>query len=121
MDYGACHYCVISILHKWASNGAAERETMIMERQPNIPDVVCAHYGIVTLLPKKFRGDDASVQILMQVFRKFSNATGLKAHPTKCKVYFGGTKTEVKQEILEATCFLEGEPRLKYLGVPLSS
>ncbi|XP_058729697.1 uncharacterized protein LOC131601792 [Vicia villosa] len=43
------------------------------------------------------------------VLRKFSSATGLNAHPTKCKVYFGGTKPTVKQRILAATGFLKGE------------
>lgn len=41
-------------------------------------------------------GDGVFVQIMMHVFLHFLNATGLKAHSSKCKVYFRGTKTGVK-------------------------
>ncbi|XP_058726148.1 uncharacterized protein LOC131597468 [Vicia villosa] len=67
------------------------------------------------------RGDEASIQTMMHIFQQFSEATSLKANPTKCKAYFGGTCNPEKRRILTATSFKEGELPFKYLGVPLSS
>jgi hypothetical protein len=39
------------------------------------------------------RGDETSVKLMMGEFKKFSDSTGLKANPAKCKVYFGGVPT----------------------------
>ncbi|XP_058757124.1 uncharacterized protein LOC131630357 [Vicia villosa] len=57
----------------------------------------------------------------MAVFDDFSRATGLRAHPAKCKIYFGGVHHMVKNDILQATGFREGDIPFRYLGVPLSS
>jgi hypothetical protein len=35
------------------------------------------------------RGDETSFKLMMGEFQKFSDSTGLKANPAKCKVYFG--------------------------------
>ncbi|XP_058726861.1 uncharacterized protein LOC131598262 [Vicia villosa] len=67
------------------------------------------------------RGDLQSVETLMNKFQKFSCATGLKAHPGKCRVYFGGVEHRERKAILASTGFSEGELPFKYLGVPLSS
>src|SRR4051812_20373408 len=47
------------------------------------------------------RGDPISVQIMMREFHLFSEATGLRASPTKCKVYSGGMSATVQQQILQ--------------------
>lgn len=36
------------------------------------------------------RGDEKSIHLLMEMFGQFSDATGLRANPSKCKIYFGG-------------------------------
>ncbi|XP_058776813.1 uncharacterized protein LOC131651162 [Vicia villosa] len=51
------------------------------------------------------RGDSLSVSTMMRTFKEFSLATGLKAHPAKCKLYFGGVHHVVQQEIKEGTGF----------------
>ncbi|XP_058748415.1 uncharacterized protein LOC131621393 [Vicia villosa] len=66
------------------------------------------------------RGDKRSVAAMMEVFQKFSDSTGLKANPAKCKVYTGGIDDNAKQELLQITGFQSGELPFKYLGVPLS-
>ncbi|XP_058740895.1 uncharacterized protein LOC131613225 [Vicia villosa] len=55
----------------------------------------------------------------MDTITLFSAATGLKASPTKCRVYFGGVDENVQQRILSITGFLTGSLPFKYLGVPL--
>ncbi|XP_058784807.1 uncharacterized protein LOC131659667 [Vicia villosa] len=57
----------------------------------------------------------------MTKFHNFSAGTGLRANPTKCKVYFGGVPINVQQQILEITKFSEGNLPFKYLGVPMTS
>lgn len=57
----------------------------------------------------------------MQVFNQFFRATGLKANPNICKVYFGGTSLEENTNILRIAAYDEGILPFKYLGVPLSS
>ncbi|XP_058768387.1 uncharacterized protein LOC131642117 [Vicia villosa] len=67
------------------------------------------------------RGDNASVQSMMEEFHRFSEATGLYANPTKCNVYFGGVPDTIQQQILVTTKFSVGKLPFKYLGVPLAS
>lgn len=67
------------------------------------------------------RGDSTSVKILMEELKKFSAATGLKAHPAKCKLYFGGVQITVQFEIMYHICFSQGVLPFKYLGVLLAS
>lgn len=57
----------------------------------------------------------------MDEFKKFSQATDLKAHPEKCKLYFGGVHVKERKDILAATRFSEGVLPFKYLSVSLSS
>lgn len=54
------------------------------------------------------RGDKLSVQIMMQEFQKFSEATGLRASPAKCIIYFVGMHDIVRKKILEVTHFSTG-------------
>jgi hypothetical protein len=67
------------------------------------------------------RGDEASIKLMMGEFQKFSDSTGLKANPAKCKVYFGGVPALEQKKIVTATSFSVGTIPFKYLGVPLSS
>lgn len=46
------------------------------------------------------RGDDRFVTIMMEAFHKFSDATGLGANLTKCKLYTGGLDDKEKQNLL---------------------
>ncbi|XP_058725738.1 uncharacterized protein LOC131597033 [Vicia villosa] len=55
------------------------------------------------------RGYITSINILLGEFKKFSQATGLVAHPTKCKLYFGGVQVKDKQDIMLVIRFLEGD------------
>ncbi|XP_058784809.1 uncharacterized protein LOC131659669 [Vicia villosa] len=57
----------------------------------------------------------------MEEIRRFSCVTGLKANPQKCKVYFGGVNTEVKNDIMAITGFSAGTFPFKYLRVPITS
>ncbi|CAK8530813.1 unnamed protein product [Lathyrus sativus] len=67
------------------------------------------------------RGDSTSVNILMEEFKQFSEATGLKAHSAKCKLYFGGVHQTTQDDIMQNTGFSKGDLPFKYLGVPLDS
>lgn len=65
------------------------------------------------------RGDEVLIQLMMEEFQHFFDATSLQANSTKCKVYFRDVNAQVQQKILEATKFPEGKLPFKYLGVPL--
>ncbi|CAL0333248.1 unnamed protein product [Lupinus luteus] len=67
------------------------------------------------------RGDHKSVQPMMEIFKMFSESTGLKARTTKCKVYFGGVDMNTQKSIQQTTGFSKGCLPFKYLGVPLDS
>ncbi|CAK8543473.1 unnamed protein product [Lathyrus sativus] len=67
------------------------------------------------------RGDDISMQMILNSFRDFSNSTGLIMNPNKCKIYFGGLDNESRKTLKELPGFQEGTLPFKYLGIPLSS
>ncbi|XP_019429404.1 PREDICTED: uncharacterized protein LOC109337009 [Lupinus angustifolius] len=67
------------------------------------------------------QGDLISVKLLMQKFNQFSESTGLKASPTKFKVYFGGIDLQLRKAIQHTKWFTAGTPPFKYHGVPLDS
>ncbi|XP_074288373.1 uncharacterized protein LOC141613533 [Silene latifolia] len=52
--------------------------------------------------------------------RYFASMSGLYANPEKTKIYMGGVQDEIKQGVLQATGFKEGEFPFRYLGVPLN-
>lgn len=78
---------------------------------------ICFADGLVMFT----RGDALSVSIMMKVFKVFSLATGLNAHPAKYKLYFRGVNHGVQQDIIKQTDFQVRDPPFKYLGVPLVS
>ncbi|CAK8541096.1 unnamed protein product [Lathyrus sativus] len=67
------------------------------------------------------RGDEISLQTMLNTFKKFSNSTGLILNPNKCKIYFGGLDSERRKTLKDLSGFHEGSLPFKYLGVPLSS
>lgn len=67
------------------------------------------------------KDDTTSVNMIMKVFHMFSDSIGLYVNPAKSNVFFSNVGSDVKQEILKATCFEERALPLKYLGIPLTS
>lgn len=67
------------------------------------------------------RGDRISVELLMQKFKLFYEATCLRSNKNKCKVYSGGMTREIEEGILEESDFTKGTVPFKYLVVPLDS
>ncbi|XP_058762103.1 uncharacterized protein LOC131635501 [Vicia villosa] len=55
------------------------------------------------------RGDDRSVALMMETFHNFSASTGLRANPTKCKIYTGVLDDSGKQGLLQITGFQSGD------------
>ncbi|XP_058752434.1 uncharacterized protein LOC131625604 [Vicia villosa] len=70
---------------------------------------------VVTTVSYRF-----NVKMMMRAFNKFSKATGLVVNPLKCRLYCAGVEKEMKQDILRATGFPEGQLPFKYLGVPVT-
>jgi hypothetical protein len=66
------------------------------------------------------RGDCSSVRILIEQLHAFGRASGLHINARKSFIYFGGVGGNLKQTILQESCFSEGSFPFKYLGVPLS-
>lgn len=67
------------------------------------------------------RGDNKSIELMMNTFRKFSNSIGLKVNSSKCKVYFGGLDKKEKDIIQKMTRFSDGTFSFRYPGVLLTS
>ncbi|XP_074277918.1 uncharacterized protein LOC141601526 [Silene latifolia] len=66
------------------------------------------------------REDVPSVQAVTKTLNLFASLSGLQANPDKTNIYMGGVREEVKQAILRATQYVEGEFPFRYLGVPLN-
>ncbi|XP_058783276.1 uncharacterized protein LOC131657949 [Vicia villosa] len=86
----------------------------------------CAKLGITNIcfaddLLLFASGDVKSIRHMMDKFHQFSEATGLRANPTKCKIYFGGLNDQRQQECANTTSFGIGKLPFRYLGVPLST
>ncbi|XP_062118559.1 uncharacterized protein LOC133832201 [Humulus lupulus] len=60
-----------------------------------------------------------SIQIMQQVFKSFSSASGLSINQAKSCIYFGGISSVEKEKILCISNMREGQFPLMYLGVPL--
>lgn len=65
------------------------------------------------------RGDIVSVWMMMTKFIIFSESTGLKASPTKCRMFFGNVDTTKQDLIVNETDFGIGTMSVQYLGLPL--
>ena len=46
------------------------------------------------------RGDEISVQLIMDKFQEFSRETGLVVNPAKCKLFYGGMDREPLKTLL---------------------
>ncbi|XP_074315382.1 uncharacterized protein LOC141651576 [Silene latifolia] len=66
------------------------------------------------------RGDASSVNVVTSSLAYFARLFGLHANPDKTNIYMGCIRKGIKQEILEATGYIEGEFPFRYLGVPLN-
>lgn len=67
------------------------------------------------------RGDNKSVELVMNVFTDFSKSTCLTFNSAKCKIYYGSVADRIKEEIHAITSFNEGRFPFRYLGVSLTS
>ncbi|XP_058776449.1 uncharacterized protein LOC131650760 [Vicia villosa] len=67
------------------------------------------------------RGDGNSIRHMMENIHQFSEATGLRVNPTKCKIYFRGLTDQMQHDLATAIKFGMGKLPFKYLGVPLST
>ncbi|KAI5445139.1 hypothetical protein KIW84_013408 [Lathyrus oleraceus] len=66
------------------------------------------------------RGDQKSVEMMLDAFKKFSESTGLIVKPVNFKIYCGGIYDITKGSLINMTRFEEGHLPVRYLGVPLS-
>lgn len=67
------------------------------------------------------RGDEISVQMMLETMNKFSTSTGMVMNSNKCKIYFEELNTNDKTELKKLSGFQEGEYPFRYLGVPLTT
>ncbi|XP_074310093.1 uncharacterized protein LOC141645722 [Silene latifolia] len=56
----------------------------------------------------------------MELFRRFSNASGLSINSEKSDFYCNGMKDDMVQKVLQGTGFKRGDLPFKYLGVKIS-
>ncbi|XP_074315433.1 uncharacterized protein LOC141651630 [Silene latifolia] len=54
-------------------------------------------------------------------FSTFSATSGLKVNAAKSEVFFRGVPESVKTDILQISCFREGDLPFKYLGIPIQT
>lgn len=67
------------------------------------------------------RGDEISMQLLMDKFQEFSKSTGLVVNPAKCKIFCGGMDREQERCMTDIIGFDIGRLHIQYLGIPLES
>jgi hypothetical protein len=66
------------------------------------------------------RGDRSFVRILLEKLHVFGRSSGLHINARKSFIYFGGVGDNLKQHILQDSCFSEGSFPFKHLEVPFS-
>lgn len=67
------------------------------------------------------RGNNKSIELMIDTFNKFSKSIGLRVNPSKCHFYFGVMEEGIKEEIMQITWFKEGSLPIRYMGIPLTS
>ncbi|XP_058721841.1 uncharacterized protein LOC131593425 [Vicia villosa] len=77
----------------------------------------CAKLGITNIcfaddLLLFARGDVNSIRHMMDKFHQFSEATGLRANPAKCRIYFGGLNDQMQHDIATTINFGVGRKQL---------
>ncbi|XP_074301075.1 uncharacterized protein LOC141632428 [Silene latifolia] len=85
--------------------------------------VTCSHFSLnINGSVEVFtRGDLPSVQAVDKCLALFAAYSGLYVNPMKSNLYFGGVSPQEKALILSTTGYVEGELRVRYLGIPLFS
>ncbi|XP_019231284.1 PREDICTED: uncharacterized protein LOC109212124 [Nicotiana attenuata] len=66
------------------------------------------------------KGNEAVVRRITEALRHFSETTGLKANTDKSSIYIAGVDDELKQKLLDITCYSSGTFPMRYLGLTLS-
>ncbi|XP_074288955.1 uncharacterized protein LOC141614100 [Silene latifolia] len=67
------------------------------------------------------KGNAQSIMLLIRAFSSFSRSSGLTMNNTKSEVYYNGVASELKNDIQQATSFVEGSLPFRYLGVPIQA
>ena len=67
------------------------------------------------------KASTTSLQLLMEVFKHFTDCTDLQANMSKSQIVFGGTSTAVRGECLGLIGFTKGQLPLTYLGLPITA
>ncbi|XP_074300917.1 uncharacterized protein LOC141632254 [Silene latifolia] len=67
------------------------------------------------------KGNTQSIMLLIMAFSSFSKAFGLTMNNTKSEVYYNGVSSALKNDIQQATRFVEGSLPFRYLGVPIQA
>lgn len=109
---------------------AMEVLTACIKHETNIPEFKY-HWGTkgVDLTHLTFaddvllfcKGENPSINALMNGVKMFESCSGLSRNPSKCSIFFGNVSREIIDAALLHTGFLEGKLPIKYLGLPLIS
>ncbi|XP_074317710.1 uncharacterized protein LOC141653760 [Silene latifolia] len=67
------------------------------------------------------KGNTASIMLLLRAFSSFSRASGLTMNSSKSEVYYNGVGQQLKDDIQQATGFVEGSMPFRYLRVPIKA
>lgn len=67
------------------------------------------------------KGEEQSINLLLQGVRKFSAISGLKPNPEKCSCFFSNVPLQTIHSIISSTGFEWGDLPITYLGLPLIS
>lgn len=68
-----------------------------------------------------YKGNIKSMHRMMEAINYFSAVSGLVPNLEKSNIFLVGVDEELKQEILDYTCFSLGSLPMRYLGLPLYS
>lgn len=77
------------------------------------------HLAFVDDLMLFSRGDEGSIQVLMDSMKKFGDTMGLKLNIAKSNIYLAGVNDRDSQGILELSRLIRGDYHFRYLGIPI--
>ncbi|XP_074302895.1 uncharacterized protein LOC141637230 [Silene latifolia] len=66
-------------------------------------------------------GNAHAMMLLIRAFSSFPRASRLTMNNAKSEVYYNGVSSELKNDIHQATGFVEGSLPFRYLGVPIQA
>lgn len=105
----------LSRLIKKATNNSA------FNFHPKCGALKITHLAFADDLMLLARGDQTSIEILMECLRDFGSRSGLHLNVLKSNIYLAGIQGQIMEDIHSSTHLIRGSMPFRYLGIPLAA